>query len=122
MHGKEAHAGAAPEKGINAIQIASRAIADLELGRIDEETTCNIGVIQGGLATNIIPNLVKIKGEVRSHNAEKLETVTQTIVSAFEKAAAENAKAKRWGRASIRGFPCRSMISPGRILPKTTLW
>ena len=93
VHGKEAHAGAAPEKGINAIQIASRAIADLKLGRIDEETTCNIGVIQGGLATNIIPNLVKIKGEVRSHNAQKLETVTQTIVSAFEKAAADNAKA-----------------------------
>ncbi len=92
VHGKEAHAGAAPEKGINAIQIASRAIADLELGRIDEETTCNIGVIQGGLATNIIPNLVKVRGEVRSHNAEKLESVTQTIVSAFDRAAAESTK------------------------------
>ena len=89
VHGKEAHAGAAPEKGINAIQVASRAIADLELGRIDEETTCNIGVIQGGLATNIIPNLVKIKGEVRSHNTEQLEKVTQNIVDAFERAAAE---------------------------------
>jgi len=92
VHGKEAHAGAAPEKGINAIKIASRAIADLELGRIDEETTCNIGVIQGGLATNIIPNLVKVRGEVRSHNAEKLESVTQTIVSAFDRAAAESTK------------------------------
>jgi tripeptide aminopeptidase len=92
VHGKEAHAGAAPEKGVNAILIASQAIADLELGRIDEETTCNIGVIQGGLATNIIPNLVKVKGEVRSHSAEKLETVTQTIVSSFEKAAAKHLK------------------------------
>jgi len=90
VRGKEAHAGAAPEKGVNAIQVASRAIADLELGRIDEETTCNIGVIQGGLAINIIPNLVKVKGEVRSHNAEKLEHVTQTIVAAFEKAIAES--------------------------------
>jgi len=90
VRGKEAHAGAAPEKGVNAIQVASRAIADLELGRIDEETTCNIGVIQGGLAINIIPNLVKVKGEVRSHNAEKLEHVTQTIVAAFEKAVAES--------------------------------
>jgi tripeptide aminopeptidase len=90
VHGKEAHAGAAPEKGVNAIQVASRAIADLELGRIDEETTCNIGVIQGGLAINIIPNLVRVKGEVRSHSAEKLEHVTQTIVAAFEKAAAES--------------------------------
>lgn len=95
VHGKEAHAGAAPEKGINAIQIASQAIADLELGRIDAETTCNIGVIQGGLATNIVPNLVKIKGEVRSHNVEKLKTVTQTIVSAFEKAAANNTQASK---------------------------
>ena len=89
VHGKEAHAGAAPEKGVNAIQIASRAIADLELGRIDEETTCNIGVIQGGLATNIVPNLVKVNGEVRSHSEDKLEAVTQTIVAAFEKASAE---------------------------------
>ena len=93
VHGKEAHAGAAPEKGVNAIQVASRAIADLELGRIDDETTCNIGVIQGGLATNIIPKLVRINGEVRSHNTEMLATVTQTIVDAFEKAAAES-KAK----------------------------
>ena len=97
VHGKEAHAGAAPEKGINAIKIASQAIADLELGRIDDETTCNIGVIQGGLATNIVPNLVKIKGEVRSHNDEKLETVTQTIVNAFEKAVAENTKTSKGG-------------------------
>jgi len=97
VHGKEAHAGAAPEKGINAIQIASRAIADIELGRIDEETTCNIGVIQGGLATNIIPNLVKIKGEVRSHNAGQLETVTKNMVEAFEKAVADSAKASEAG-------------------------
>ena len=84
VHGKDAHAGAAPEKGINAISLASKAIANLELGRIDPETTCNIGIIEGGTATNIVPNLVTIKGEVRSHDEEKMDRVTDTIVSSFK--------------------------------------
>jgi len=83
VHGKDAHAGAAPEKGINAISLASKAIAKLELGRIDQETTCNIGIIEGGIATNIIPNLVKVKGEARSHDDEKLDEITNKIVSSF---------------------------------------
>jgi len=83
IHGKDAHAGAAPEKGINAISLASKAIAELKLGRIDEETTCNIGIIEGGIATNIVPNLVKVKGEVRSHNEEKLDKITNEIVFSF---------------------------------------
>ncbi|MFH1076050.1 MAG: M20/M25/M40 family metallo-hydrolase [Pseudomonadota bacterium] len=84
IHGKDAHAGAEPEKGINAIQIASCAIANLNLGRIDHETTANIGVISGGRATNIVPDLVVVEGEVRSHNNEKLGAETDRIVSAFE--------------------------------------
>ncbi|MBW2602824.1 MAG: M20/M25/M40 family metallo-hydrolase [Deltaproteobacteria bacterium] len=83
IHGKDAHAGAAPEKGINAISLASKTIAKLELGRIDQETTCNIGIIEGGTATNIVPKLVKVKGEVRSHDEEKLNKVTNEIVSTF---------------------------------------
>ena len=83
IHGKDAHAGAAPEKGINAISLASQAIAKLNLGRIDEETTCNIGIIEGGIATNIVPNLVKVKGEVRSHDEEKLDKITNEIVFSF---------------------------------------
>ena len=83
VHGKDAHAGAAPEKGINAISLASKAIAKLELGRIDQETTCNIGIIEGGIATNIVPNLVKVKGEARSHDDEKLDKITNEIVSSF---------------------------------------
>lgn len=86
IHGKDAHAGAAPEKGINAISIAGKAIADLTLGRIDHETTCNIGIIQGGIATNIVPSLVTVKGEVRSHKKEKLDSVTSRIVNSFETA------------------------------------
>ena len=86
VHGKDAHAGAAPEKGINAISLASKAIATLELGRIDRETTCNIGIIEGGIATNIVPNLVKVKGEVRSHDDEKLDNITNKIVFSFTEA------------------------------------
>lgn len=84
VHGKDAHAGADPENGINAILLASQAIAGLTLGRIDFETTCNIGVMEARGATNIVPNLVRLKGEVRSHDAAKLENVTRTIAAAFE--------------------------------------
>src|SRR3982750_3165596 len=58
IHGLESHAGVAPEQGISAIRIAAEAISQMKLGRIDDETTANIGVIRGGEATNIITNLV----------------------------------------------------------------
>jgi len=99
VHGRDAHAGAAPEKGINAIHLASKAIAGLELGRIDKETTCNIGIINGGIATNIIPNLVIVKGEVRSHDDEKLKRVTNDIISSFENTV------KNYGNISSDGLP-----------------
>ncbi len=83
IHGKDAHAGAKPEEGINAIVLAGKAIAGLNLGRIDHETTCNIGIIEGGIATNIVPSLVNIKGEVRSHDEKKLKKCTDDIVRAF---------------------------------------
>lgn len=85
--GREAHAGIAPEAGISAIEIAGRAIAAMRLGRIDAETTANIGVIQGGIATNIIPRSVEMKGEARSHDPHKLETQTRHMVAAVEAAA-----------------------------------
>ncbi len=84
VYGRAAHAGAAPENGISAIYAASKAIAQLTLGRIDEETTCNLGLISGGMATNIIPEYVEILGEGRSHNVEMLEKVTQNIATTFE--------------------------------------
>jgi tripeptide aminopeptidase len=86
VHGKASHAGAAPEKGINAIWLAGQAIGGLSIGRVDRETTCNIGVIEGGIATNIVPDKVIVKGEVRSHDPKKLQSVTDTIVSAFQRA------------------------------------
>ena len=84
MHGRAAHAGAAPEKGVSAIYAAARAISGLELGRIDSVTTCNLGIITGGMATNIIPEKVEIKGEARSHDLEQLSVVTNNIVNTFE--------------------------------------
>ncbi|PIE61365.1 MAG: peptidase T [Desulfobacterales bacterium] len=84
IYGKAAHAGAAPENGISAIFAASKAIANMTLGRIDEVTTCNLGLISGGMATNIVPEYVEVLGEARSHNMEQLEAVTQGIVSTFE--------------------------------------
>ena len=81
VHGKEAHAGAEPERGVNAIKIAAEAIAKMNLGRIDDETTCNVGLITGGQATNIIPNKVLIEAEARSHNPEKLDKITNEMSS-----------------------------------------
>lgn len=89
IYGKAAHAGARPENGINAIQVASKAVAALQLGRLDEETTCNIGTIKGGEATNIVPEFVEINGEARSHDVEKLKAVTDIIVNSFYSAARE---------------------------------
>jgi len=84
IFGLEAHAGVCPEQGISAIEIAARAIARMPLGRIDEETTANVGKIEGGLASNIVPRQISLCGEVRSHNADKLRLQTELIVKALE--------------------------------------
>ncbi|KAB3531834.1 M20/M25/M40 family metallo-hydrolase [Alkaliphilus serpentinus] len=87
--GRPAHAGVAPEEGISAIMIAARAINNMKLLRIDEETTANIGVIKGGEATNIVTPEVFIKGESRSLKEEKLKKQTDHMVKALEAAAEE---------------------------------
>jgi tripeptide aminopeptidase len=85
--GREAHAGIAPEKGVSAIEVAARAIAAMALGRIDAETTANIGTIHGGEATNIVARQVVLEGEIRSHDAEKLQRYTDAMVQTFATAA-----------------------------------
>lgn len=77
--GKSAHAGIEPERGINAIRVASYIISKVPDGRVDPETTANIGIIRGGSATNVVPKEVVIKGEVRSHSAARLEQTKRAI-------------------------------------------
>lgn len=66
IHGRASHAGFAPEAGVNAIAAAAAAIAETRQGWIDEHTTLNLGTIQGGTATNVVPDLVQLRGEIRS--------------------------------------------------------
>jgi len=89
IHGKSAHAGSNPEGGINAIQVAGFVLSRMKLGRIDEETTTNIGIISGGKATNIIPDEVILEGEVRSRKEEKLEKYTEQLKKIAEDTAQE---------------------------------
>jgi len=84
IKGVAAHAGLSPEKGISAIHLAARAIARLKLGRLDPESTANIGLIEGGTATNIIPESVVVHGEVRSHTLAKLKEHIQNIQDVFQ--------------------------------------
>ena len=94
--GKTAHAGVAPEKGISAITLASKAIAKMNLGRIDEVTTANIGRFEGGKATNIVCDEVHILAEARSIVEEKLNTQVQHMKETFETVAEQNG-----GRAEV---------------------
>ena len=78
--GRAAHAGMHPEEGRSAILAAARAISDFRLGRIDDETTANVGEIHGGTARNIVPDRCAIVAEVRSHSEQKLASVVQEMV------------------------------------------
>jgi tripeptide aminopeptidase len=82
--GLASHAGLAPEKGISAIHLAAGAIARLELGRLDPESTANIGLIKGGTATNIVPESVLVEGEVRSHDVALLKEHTEHVRTVFQ--------------------------------------
>ncbi len=84
IKGVAAHAGLCPEAGINALALTVQALSKIRLGRLDEESTCNFGIIQGGVATNIVPEKITLRGEVRSHSPEKLQRYTDEIFSAFQ--------------------------------------
>lgn len=87
--GLAAHAGFAPEEGIHAIMMAATAITRIKQGHIDNETTVNIGKIEGGLARNIVPENCILLGEVRSLVHEKALSVTDEIKKVFEIVASE---------------------------------
>jgi tripeptide aminopeptidase len=86
--GLAAHAGVCPEQGLSAIQMAAEAIAGMRLGRLDGETTANLGIIHGGLAGNIVPDRVVVRGETRSLDLAKLEAQTAHMRQRFERAVA----------------------------------
>jgi tripeptide aminopeptidase len=87
FHGRPAHSGMVPEEGRSAIVAASKAIADLRLGRLDEETTANVGVVAGGSARNIVPEWCELEAEARSHDAGKLADLVQEMLDTFAFAA-----------------------------------
>jgi tripeptide aminopeptidase len=95
MRGKAAHAGIAPEEGRSAIVAAARAITDFRLGRLDDETTASVGLIDGGTARNIIPDRCSFSIDIRSHDEAKLAELvkelleTITFAAAFEQCEAE---------------------------------
>jgi tripeptide aminopeptidase len=83
--GRAAHAGMEPEKGINAIQAAARAIAALRLGRLDADTTANVGVIEGGIIRNGVPDRAKFLAECRSLQHEKAAALAEEMRSIIER-------------------------------------
>jgi tripeptide aminopeptidase len=87
LEGKAAHAGVCPEKGINAIFAAASAVARLRSGRIDAQTTLNVGVIRGGTVRNIVPDRAEVAIEVRSTDRKKLDREVEAVLAAFDDAA-----------------------------------
>jgi tripeptide aminopeptidase len=87
FHGRAAHSGMYPEEGRSAVVAAARAISEMRLGRVDEETTANIGAIEGGTAANIVPEWCSLVGEARSHDERKLADLVQSMQDAVTFAA-----------------------------------
>jgi tripeptide aminopeptidase len=89
LKGHAAHAGIHPERGISALTVLAEALSHLRMGRIDEETTANWGVIKGGKATNIVMPELSLTGEIRSLNQAKLEQQLANIREELDKAVAK---------------------------------
>jgi tripeptide aminopeptidase len=85
--GKASHSGIAPEKGINSLLIASKAMSRLPLGKIDEDSTMNIGILKSGSAVNVVPELTEMDGEVRSFNTAKIEKYFAAASEIFQEEA-----------------------------------
>lgn len=86
--GRASHAGAAPEQGLSAIQMAASALSEMQLGRLDDASTANVGMIEGGTAVNVVPDACVLKGECRSISVERSEEIRRSITQACERAAA----------------------------------
>jgi len=87
FHGRAAHAGIRPEAGRSAIVAAARAIAAMQLGRLDEHTTANVGTIAGGTATNVVPERCRLEAEVRGLDDARVAAVVTEMVDHLQDAA-----------------------------------
>jgi tripeptide aminopeptidase len=116
MRGRAAHAGIAPEEGRSAIVAAARAIADFRLGRLDEETTASVGLIQGGTAKNIVPDRCTFAIDVRSHDERKLSDLVQEMLETITFAASlEQCEAETTVDESYRGYRFARSDLPVRL-------
>jgi tripeptide aminopeptidase len=105
FHGRAAHAGMYPEEGRSAIAAAARAVAEMQLGRIDEESTANVGQISGGTAANIVPEWCTLVAEARSHDERKLARIVQSMQDAVSFAAGiEECEVETQARRSYRAY------------------
>jgi len=105
FHGRSAHAGMHPEEGRNAIAAAARAIADLRLGQVDEQSTANVGLIEGGVALNIVPDACTFFAEARSHEEARLAELVQEMLESISFAAeTSECRADVESRRSYRGY------------------
>ncbi|CAN5658502.1 M20/M25/M40 family metallo-hydrolase [soil metagenome] len=108
FHGRSAHAGMFPEDGRSAVAAASRAIADFRLGRIDEETSANVGVISGGTARNVVPEWCSFTAEVRSHDEHKaVDLVREMLETAAFAASLGECEVESEVRPSFPGYRFR---------------
>ncbi len=87
--GRKAHAGIEPEKGVSACSMMAKAIAGFSFGRIDEETTANVGTVSGGDVTNVVAEFAEFTAEIRSRNGDKLRAQTALLKASCEEAAKE---------------------------------
>jgi len=116
FRGRPAHAGIAPEEGRSAIAAAARAIADFRLGRIDEETTANVGVIGGGSARNVVPEWCTLEADVRSHDEGKLTELVQEMLDTVTFAASlAECEAEATVEESYRAYRFRRDELPVRL-------
>jgi len=116
FRGRAAHAGMAPEDGRSAIAAASRAIADFRLGRIDEETSANVGVISGGTARNVVPEWCSFTAEVRSQDESKaVDLVREMLESAAFAASLAECEVESEVRPSFPGYRFRESDPPVRL-------
>ena len=116
FHGRAAHAGMNPEDGRSAIAAASRAIADFRLGRVDEETSANVGVIKGGTARNVVPEWCSFTAEVRSHDERKaIELVREMLESAAFAASLAECEVASEVRPSFPGYRFKESDAPVRL-------